>query len=209
MMHWNRNCLVAIDIMTTGGDSSIFEICEIAILPLTTHLTPNKSVLPIHFPVRPLDPGLVDYANSRLTRTVYADILQKAFDPATVITIIEDWWAKKLNLGVNKYNNPLKMIPLVYDAEFTIPFLRRFFGEETYAMLFRPEYRDLLATATFLSDHHGFHCRPVLTGTGKCQWNYICNKYNAEARLQPGALQRALAMSQAYQDMVRGLTMAC
>lgn len=207
LQHWNGNQLCAIDILTTGDDPLVYEICEISILPLDHNLEPRKDVMPAYMFVRPIDTQCVDYATTPLTPGKYAEILQKAIASTQVAVIIENWWRDRLNLGNNKFGNPRKIIPLVYDAQYAIPFLRRFFGPTLYAEMFRPEVRDLLSTATFLSDHHGFHCKPVLTGTGKCQWNYICNKYKGVARLQKGALQRALAMSQAYKTMVNGMNL--
>lgn len=206
MRHWNGNQVCAIDIVTTGLDPAIFEVCEIAVVPLNVHLEPDKKCLPFHFQVKPLAPDVIDYETGP-SRTQYLEILRTGTSSYRVLELFEIWW-KKLNLGNNKYGRPYRVLPLVYDAQHVIPFLRRFFGEENYKYMFREEHRDILSIATFMSDHHCYHGRPVLTGTGKCQWNYICNKYAAESRHHKGCMLKAKATAEAYLSMVKGLTIA-
>lgn len=115
----NDHVLTAMDVETTGRSLGHHEVCQMAAVVLDCHLKP---VAHFYTNIRPQFPERIDPEAVR-THGLTAEVLAEAPDVHEVSDMLWDWF-KDLMLPPGK-----KLIPLVHNAQFDIPFLQFMLGE--------------------------------------------------------------------------------
>ena len=161
--HFNGNLLCAIDVETTGLDSSVNEIWQIAVLPLNANYSPLKEVEGPNG-IRHINPF---YANMQIfnkdnidkkavgNREAFIKIQKTAFDPYDTADMLVNWF-ERLSLGPNK-----RILPLAQNWCFDRSFLIEWLGIKTFELLFSPRYRDTMVCAALQSDKQSYRGEKV------------------------------------------------
>lgn len=172
-MHCNGNPITAVSLITTGPTPGYHEILEIAILPLDHDLSILKTI-PYHLVLKPDYPERID--RDWVRKTGYIAVLEKqGMCPVDATILLEDW-KSKLGLRHMKFSGAEKLLmPLVYHAERTIPFLQEWLGHE-YETTFHEQVRDIGPVALYLNDRAGMEANPTVPFP-KHNFTYLCNKY--------------------------------
>ena len=149
MVHLNGNLLAAVDVKTTGQDSTAHEIYEIGIIPLDSFIVRRQDKLPLDLLIRPERPDLVDwkFLEHRHSRVQ----IRKAIDeghPPHVARMLFDRWLSDLQLPERK-----RIAPVGYNFAHESRFLREWLGHNTYETIFDDlELRDIRSYSKFMND---------------------------------------------------------
>lgn len=198
MQHFNNNVLCAVDVETTGTDPEKDEIVQLAILPLDSDFNPSKVIQPVNFFIKPEHPFEYYASQGDLECGIKAikiacDI---GIDAYTAGNLIADVWFPRL------ITQKLKQImPLAHNWIFDSAFLRKFFGNKTYELMFHFHYRDSMTVATFLNDVAGVTRQDY--PFARMGLNNLINALGMERLKDHDALTDCLYTARVYQQLVR------
>jgi DNA polymerase III epsilon subunit-like protein len=202
MQHCNGNQIIAIDIGTTGGDPTIHEITQIALIPLDANLMVRKDVRPFYVNMKPENPETADPKVISMEKLL--DVAQRGFDQETVKDMLIDWIENKLKLAYSSYGKRKQITPLGHNYAFDHAFLNRWLGVEMYNEYFMSTYRDTMTTALYLNDNRSFHGCDV--EFRRVSLSELANILKIEHNRAHDALADAYVTSQCYKKMCqRGL----
>lgn len=187
----NDNILAAMDVETTGRDPAFNEICQIAIITLDCHLNPVK-----HFcsNVRPTYPARI-HPEATATHGLTLDVLNQSPDKYEVADQLWEWF-QGLNLAPGK-----RLIPLVHNASFDIPFLQQFLGYELFNEIIGYPARDTQALVAGLQDKAAFN--GVKIPFNRCNLATCCETLGVTLDGAHDALNDALATARVYQALMK------
>ncbi len=146
MQHLNQNLMVSIGINTTNPDPEYGDLCEICVLPISHMLKPHPELILFNMKMKPLNPDEYNRAYSRVGLREYAELVETAIEKDMVAEHFRQWF-EAMDMPKHK-----KLIPLAYDAAYTIPVLRRWLGQDVFEEIFRDDYRDVRCAAHYLND---------------------------------------------------------
>jgi DNA polymerase III epsilon subunit-like protein len=163
MQHFNGNQLCAIDVETTGLETGWHEIWQLAIIPLTSDVLPDKKHLPLNILIRPENPERIDWKEDIMCRA--RKQLTKAcvtgFDCEKAKGILLHW-VDRLELPLTRGGtNRCRIIPLGHNFTYDYLFLKHWLGKELYEYLFFHQVRDTMRSATYLNDQAAMHAERV------------------------------------------------
>lgn len=186
----NENVLAAMDVETTGKDPFYNEICQIAIVTLDCHLNPVR-----HF-YSNVRPGFMDRLHPKAVEThgLTREILMDAPSQEEVAESVWEWF-QDLNLAPGK-----RLIPLVHNAQFDIPFLQKFFGEDLFAEIIGYPTRDTQALVSAIMDKAAFNGTKIpftRANLGTC-----CETLGVSLDGAHDALADALATARVYRALM-------
>jgi len=188
MVHLNGNKLCAIDCETTGLDSSIHEIIEIAIVVLDSFVKPTGELF--HIFKIPERPSVIDDKALRVQHLKKVDIMTRGVDNFTAIEAFEDWFN---TLGLR----PLKtIVPIGHNYAFDRDFLRAWLGCNAYDTFFSSQYRDTMGVANYMNDRADF--RSEQYPYPKRSLQYLCNQVQLENPAKHTALGDAVTTAEVY-----------
>lgn len=206
--HFNRNLLCAVEVYATGPypngmEHDVFEIC---VLPLDYQYNPSRLKFPFQQLVKPrfFDPANYYWQDRKrhnrcfFKRHQIENACANGIDSESVSYLFELWF-NKLQLEYNR-----KILPIVYDAGYVIPFLRELLGIETYGYIFHPYVRDILSTSLMFNDRANHFCenfpfqKNVLT--------YLASHLGIQLIQQTDILMRTQLIAQSYKRLVEFTT---
>lgn len=186
----NDNVLAAMDVETTGREPGVNEVCQLAVVTLDCHLEPIQ-----HFytNIRPSKPQNI-HADAVATHGLTLEVLMEAPDKYKVTEMFWEWF-QKLNLVPGK-----RLVPLVHNAQFDIPFVQDLFGLEFFYDVFGYPTRDTQAVICGMMDKAAYN------GT-KCPFNRAslgnaCEALGVQLDDAHDALADALATARVYQRLL-------
>lgn len=192
LISMNDNVLAAVDVETTGREPWTHEIVQIAIVPLDCHIKPVGK--PFYTNINPVHP-------ERMSREAIAahgitlDQLQDYPDPHTVGEQLWDWF-QDLKLPPKK-----RLIPLIHNSQFDIPFIQRWLGYELFNDIFGYPTRDTAALAASLIDKAAFKSLN-LPFSGRVNLGHLCNALGIELDNAHDALADAVATASVYRTLL-------
>jgi hypothetical protein len=148
-VHLNGQLLAAIDVKTTGQDSTIHEIYELAIIPVDSFIFRRKDKYPLDLLIKPDYPDKVDwkFLEKQNCGTQIRRAIEKGH-PKHVARSLFDRWLEDLRMLER-----LRIAPIAYNYGHESRFLRAWLGHNTYQTIFNDlELRDVRSIAGFLND---------------------------------------------------------
>jgi len=186
----NDNVLAAMDVETTGRDPYHNEVCQLAIVALDCHLNPVK-----HFytNIRPEHPDRM-HPEATATHGLTLEVLNQSPDRYEVADQLWDWF-QSFSLAPGK-----RLIPLVHNAQFDIPFLQQMLGYELFAEIVGYPTRDTQALVCGVNDKAAFNGLPIpfpRANLGTC-----CETLGVTLDGAHDALADALATARVYRALL-------
>lgn len=155
-VHLNGNLYAAVDVETTGLDSSKHDIIEICILPLMGDYTPCKEILPFDVLIKPRRPENVDPDAMAVNKIELAQLMINGLDSDRVADLLIEWF-ERLELHVNNK----KIVPIAQNWPFDKSFISEWLGRKNFDYIFDRQYRDTMTAALFLNDRADICSRPI------------------------------------------------
>ena len=148
-VHLNGNLLAAIDVKTTGQDSTAHEIYEIGIIPVDSFLVRRHDKMPLDLLIKPNYPEKIDW--NFLEKHRCATQIKNAIaegHPKHVARMLFQRWLEDLKLPERKL-----IAPLGYNYSHESRFLRCWLGHLSYGLIFDDlELRDVRVIANFMNE---------------------------------------------------------
>lgn len=193
MTHVNMNLLCAIELLTTGIDPNVHDICEVALIPLNNRIQIADEVPPLCIQMVPwnVEPG----KKYRLKRDTLLQYAQNGVPPTTGASIFEAWFD---DLPFTRRNH--KIMPLAYNWPMKRLFIEKWLGHHHCRKFFHLQYRDILSTGIYLNDRDTFrnefpkHPKVTLAYLGNCR------EVEVDERTDP--MEKCLAIAEIYKRMV-------
>lgn len=198
MEHWNNKMCCVIDTETTGLDPNFHEIIQIAVVPLTSNFEILRGVLPFHVNLKPEYPERADPQALSVNKRVMTEIIDRGMDKFKALDLFDDWF-HKLEIKMNKYGNPNKIMPLGQNYGFDKSFIQAWMGVETYNNYFDYHYRDTMHAALYLNDRAGAHAEKV--PFPKVNLQYLATTLKIESDRAHDALEDCLTTAKVYKQL--------
>lgn len=192
MPHLNRNVLCAIDIITTGPDTSEDTLLEIAVLPLDHMLRPHKTFLMFNMKMRPEKE--VTSRQCGMREEELAKCILEGQDRYVVADLFLDW-VKKMELRSNK-----KIVPLGWNWPKDSAYLRHWLGDGTFEDVFDWRYRDVLSIANYINDRAD--CISEDPIYAKLDFNYLANVHRVPSFQYRSATNNVNVLHELFKQMV-------
>jgi len=190
----NGNMLVAVDVETTGRLSGYHEIIQIAVVPLSSELTPLPNVQPFYMNIAPSFPHRAE-KNAQSIHGLDLETLQAECPDSWKAADLFDEWFTRLSLPFSR-----QLVPLAHNWAFERGFLAHWLGLESLGQFFHPHPRDSMLLAISINDAAAFHGLPI-------PFNYVglgamCKKFGIEIGQAHDALADALAEAKLYKALL-------
>lgn len=195
--HWNGNCYASVDIEASGPDPQIYEIVQLAILPLNADFTIRKKPLPFYINIKPENPEIIHKDASRIK---VSESKIRGFDSEAAIEMLFQW-RDKLQLPCTKWGTPKKIYPLGHGFSHDRAFLMRWLGQENYEEIFGPRVLDTMVVACYLNDQASFHAERV--PFSKVDLSWLAKQYNISITGRHDALVDAKITADVYRNMCK------
>jgi DNA polymerase III epsilon subunit-like protein len=197
MKHLKNNLLCVIDVETTPH-----EIWQIAAIPLNPAFRPLEGCRHFEVVIRPEFPEKCDRQIMRMKKHELEHIKKARETHDTAV----DLFHKYCTEIIDKYaGREAKILPVGQNWAFDCGKLQMWLGDEVFADLFHPWYRDPMVIAQFLNDvafldvEGTFKEPPFLYAN----LNYLTKKYRVVNHKAHDALQDAQATFKVYEAMVK------
>lgn len=206
MVHWNHHQMCVIDTETTGLDPHFHEMIQICILPLDSNFKPlrdkeGNGVMPFYINIKPEHPERISPEAMKVNQLSFTELARTGKDRLAAIDLFEKWVNDKLDLGVNKYGTPKKIMPLGQNYQFDKGFISRWLGDELYREYFHYHYRDTMIAANFLNDRAAFQAEKVPFSKTNLTW--LAKELKVSYDRAHDALQDCLATAEVYRRLCR------
>ena len=186
----NDNVLAAIDVETTGRDPAYNEVCQVAVVVLDCHLNPVNQ---FYTNIRPLHPHRM-HPEATAAHGLSLEVLNQAPGPYEVADMMWEW-SRSLELAPGK-----RIIPLVHNASFDIPFLQQWLGYELFYDIFGYPVRDTQALVSALMDKAAFNC--VKIPFNRANLGTCCETLGVTLDGAHDSLADALATARVYRTLM-------
>lgn len=194
MLHLNGNILCSVDTETTGLDSSMHEIIEIAIIPLDHNIKPHPKYIPFNLKLRPDKPENVDPQAMSCNKVELNELMLSGVPQSTAADMLDKWFA-----GMNLCGR--KLVPLGHNySTFDQRFIEEWIGKANYAHIFDFHNRDTFQTALFLDDRTWFvNEKPPFP---KTNLTYVASQLGIKNPAPHTALGDAWTCAECYRRMM-------
>jgi hypothetical protein len=196
--HWNGNVVCAIDIESTGPDPLVYEIVQLAILPLDGSYRPRKDICPLYINILPDNPQVAD--PKYIKKKKYLKIATSGFTQEAAQEILYTW-IQKLNLPQTKWGTPKRIYPLGHNYCHDRDFLIHWLGMENYDEFFGPRVLDTMTTALYLNDQASFHGNQV--PYSKVDLSWLAKQHNVSIFGRHDALIDCKITAEVYRNMCK------
>jgi len=187
----NENVLAAVDVETTGRQPWYHEIIQIAVVPLDVNLDPVG--MPFYTNICPTYPERMGQEALEAHRIPLKALINYP-DKYTVADQLWDWF-QDLNLVPKK-----RLIPLIHNSQFDIPFLQYWLGIEQFYEIFGYPTRDTQALITAIMDKAAFKNMPI--PYDRASLGRICEILGVTLDDAHDALADALATARVYKTLL-------
>lgn len=146
MPHSNGNLMVAVDIETTGADTTRHEIIQVAMLPIGHNLEPVKDIKPFYTNIAPMHPETADPESTRVHKL---DLDELMIHAPSSDRVQENFykWVESIELAFDR-----RLIMLAHNVSFETKFISHWLGQSTYDRYFNNQSRDSMHTALTIND---------------------------------------------------------
>lgn len=202
MKHLNGDLLCAVDIETTGLDSTKHEIYQIAILPLNGSLKTHAHHRIFDIVLRPDNVDDIDWEgmDKNNNRKDVLHALTHGIDQSMGAELLVDWF-ERLRLPEKK-----RIVPLAHNwAGIDREFIGKWLGPLTYQSIFHFHYRDLMSAALYLNDRADAQIEQV--PFPKVSLQYLCSQLGIERNGRAHtALDDCVVTAECYKKLLTTFT---
>jgi DNA polymerase III epsilon subunit-like protein len=190
----NHDIFCAIDTETTGLQAGFHDIIEIAIVPLTYDLKPDKKYRIFDMMIKPGRPENVEYDAMSVNRMSFAEINANGFEAGQAADMFDEWF-DRLNLAFGK-----RIVPVAANWPHDRAFIMDWLGVKNYEAKFSHKFRDIMGITLFMNDHAAFQgeAYPVQ----KHDLTYLCNTFGVPRDRAHRALDDAFATAEVYRRIL-------
>lgn len=194
--HLNSNLLAVIDTESTGLNYTKHDLLQLCILPLGPDLTPSKTFSYFEIKIRPERAHLADAAANRVNRGLLQQCQTYGIERWAAVELLREWF-HKLNLPLGK-----KIVPVGANYVHDRDFIREFMGgPESYAELFRDDFRDVQKMALTINDMCDWYSEAI--PFPKVQLTYLASVLRVEHINKHDAVGDCLATAEVFRRMMR------
>lgn len=188
----NENVLAAVDVETTGREPWTHEVIQVAIVPLDCHIKPVGT--PFYTNIFPNQPELMS-PEAIAAHGLTLEMLEGSPDPHTTAVQLWDWF-QDLKLPPKK-----RLIPLIHNSQFDIPFLQRWLGYDLFNDVFGYPTRDTAALASSIIDKAAYKGVNI-PFSGRVNLGHLCNQLGVTLDDAHDALADAVATAEVYRTLL-------
>ncbi len=194
--HLNGHLLAAVDTETTGLNPFRHDMLQLCILPLGPDLKPSKEFKFLELKIRPERVHHADPQAGRVNKGLLQQCQTYGIERWAAVELVLEWF-KKLKLPMNK-----KIVPVGANYVHDRDFIREFMGgPESYAEIFRDDFRDVQKMALTVNDMCDWHSEAV--PFPKTFLVYLASCLGIERVKAHDAIGDCLATAEIYRRMMR------
>jgi len=192
LLSWGKAILCAMDVETTGIDSSQHEIRQIAIVPLSADLKPFGG-MPFYTNIRPEYPERCN-PNALAACGVTLQELDLAPDKFKAEEAFYLWHQ---SIGLP---HGFRLLPLWHNGKFDEPFIRNWLGAAAWDDLVSIPGRDTITIAAGINDRASYECRPL--PFARLRLDVVAHRLGIETPASHDALADCLTTISVYRGLI-------
>jgi DNA polymerase III epsilon subunit-like protein len=201
MISANGHLLVGSDCETTGLDPNVDSCWQVAAVPLTYNLTPDKTRPIFDILICPENIDELDQAELktalRIGHITIDELKEKGLEPHVASDLFDDWFGK-LNLPPDK-----RLIPVGCNWKFDEQFISNWLGFDHYQAHFDGRERDCQTLAIAINDMAEMIGEPI--PFSRVSLPVLCKKLSVDPGLSHNALDDSFSSADCYRKLLEML----